>query len=176
MNKILSIFLFLTFLFNYVIRLSANDDTYINSSNIIYNEKQNVVELAENSKINYKDTNILIDRGMIDYNKNEIEVFGNFYLYQELNILSGENLIGNTSLDSFTASNVSFIYNDDLKIDSDNMKREDNWIFITSSGLISGDGFLISARRDVLNRNINISKIILLVISIFYIFFINTKN
>jgi len=55
MNKIFSIFIFLIFLFNYVIKLNANDDTYINSSNIIYNEKQNVVELAENSKINYKE-------------------------------------------------------------------------------------------------------------------------
>ena len=130
MNKIFSIFIFLIFLFNYVIKLNANDDTYINSSNIIYNEKQNIVELAENSKINYKDTNILIDRGMIDYNKNEIEVFGSFYLYQGLNILSGENLIGNTTLDSFTANNVSFIYNDDLKIDSDITKRENNDIFL----------------------------------------------
>ena len=135
MNKIFSIFIFLIFLFNYVIKLSANDDTYINSSNIIYNEKQNVVELAENSKINYKDTNILIDRGMIDYNKNEIEVFGNFYLYQELNILSGEKLIGNTTLDSFTANNVSFIYNDDLKIDSNNIKRENNELYFYNNFL-----------------------------------------
>ena len=135
MNKIFSIFIFLIFLFNYVIKLSANDDTYINSSNIIYNEKLNIVELAENSKINYKDTNILIDRGMIDYNKNEIEVFGNFYLYQELNILSGENLIGNTSLDSFTANNVSFIYNDDLKIDSAEIKREDNEVYFFNNFL-----------------------------------------
>lgn len=135
MNKIFSIFLFLTFLFNYVIRLSANDDTYINSSNIIYNEKQNIVELAENSKINYKDTNILIDRGIIDYNKNEIEVFGNFYLYQELNILSGENLIGNTTLDNFTANNASFIYNDDLKIDSDKIKRENNLVYFYNNFL-----------------------------------------
>ena len=135
MNKIFSIFIFLIFLFNYVIKLSANDNTYINSSNIIYNEKKNVVELAENSKINYKDTNILIDRGMIDYNKNEIEVFGNFYLYQELNILSGKNLIGNTSLDSFTANNVSFIYNDDLKIDSAETKREDNELYFYNNFL-----------------------------------------
>ena len=135
MNKIFSIFIFLIFLFNYVIKLSANDDTYINSSNIIYNEKQNVIELAENSKINFKDTNILIDRGMIDYNKNEIEVLGNFYLYQELNILSGENLKGNTSLDIFTANNVSFIYNDDLKIDSDNIKREDNEVYFYNNFL-----------------------------------------
>ena len=135
MNKIFSIFIFLIFLFNYVIKLNANDDTYINSSNIIYNEKQNVVELAENSKINYKDTNILIDRGIIDYNKNEIEVFGNFYLYQGLNILSGENLIGNTTLDNFTANNVSFIYNDDLKIDSDNIKRENNEVYFYNNFL-----------------------------------------
>ena len=135
MNKIFSIFLFLIFLFNYVIRLSANDDTYINSSNIIYNEKQNIIELAENSKINYKDTNILIDRGIIDYNKNEIEVFGNFYLYQELNILSGENLKGNTSLDIFTANNVSFIYNDDLKIDSNNIKKENNVVYFYNNFL-----------------------------------------
>ena len=135
MNKIFSIFIFLIFLFNYVIKLSANDETYINSSNIIYNEKKNIVELAENSKINFKDTNILIDRGVIDYNKNEIEVFGNFYLYQELNILSGENLIGNTTLDSFNANNVSFIYNDDLKIDSDNIKRENNEVYFYNNFL-----------------------------------------
>ena len=135
MNKIFSIFIFLIFLFNYVIKLSANDDTYINSSNITYNEKQNIVELAENSKINYKDTNILIDRGIIDYNKNKIEVFGNFYLYQGLNILSGENLIGNTTLDSFTANSVSFIYNNDLKIDSDNIKRENNEVYFYNNFL-----------------------------------------
>ena len=67
-----------------IINLKANDDTYINSSNIIYNEKENVVELADNSKINFKNTNILIDKGIIDYNQDKFEVFGNFYLYQEL--------------------------------------------------------------------------------------------
>ena len=71
MNKIfLTITILLIFLFNQVIRLNANDDTYINSSNITYNEKENVIELAENSKINYKNINILIDKGIIDYNKN----------------------------------------------------------------------------------------------------------
>ena len=43
--------------------------------------EKNIVELAENSKINIKNTNILIDRGIIDYNQNKFEVFGNFYLY-----------------------------------------------------------------------------------------------
>ena len=123
------------FLFNQFIKLSANDDTYINSSNIIYNEKENIVELAEDSKINYKNTNVLIDKGIIDYNKNEFEVFGNFYLYEDLNILSGKNLKGNTNLNIFTANDVSFIYNDDLKIDSNNLNREDNYIYFYNNFL-----------------------------------------
>ena len=136
MNKIfILIFLFFIFLFNQVIRLNANDDTYINSSNITYNEKENIVELSKNSKINFKNTNILIDKGIIDYNKNEFEVFGNFYLYEELTILSGQNLKGNTSLNIFSADNVSYIYNDDLKIDSEKLDREDNFLYFYNNFL-----------------------------------------
>ena len=36
-------------------------------------KKKNIVELAENSKININDTNILVDRGIIDYNNDKIE-------------------------------------------------------------------------------------------------------
>ena len=103
MNKIIFINIFFLFFINQLILLNANDDTYINTSNITYNEKENIVELSENSKINYKNTNILIDKGIIDYNKNEIEVFGNFYLYQDLNILSGKNLKGDTNFNNFKA-------------------------------------------------------------------------
>ena len=127
MNKnFISIFILIFILFSQILKLVANDDIYINSSNITYNEKENIVELAENSKINFENTNILIDKGIINYDKNEFEVFGNFYLYEELTILSGQDLKGNTSLDIFSANNVNFIYNDDLKIDSDNLNRENN--------------------------------------------------
>ena len=130
MNKIhISVFLFFIILFNKILNINANDDTYINSSNITYNEKDNIVELAENSKINFKNTNILIDKGIIDYNKNEFEVFGNFYLYEDLTILSGKNLKGNVNLDVFSADDVSYIYNDDLKIDSENLNREYNLLY-----------------------------------------------
>ena len=136
MNKIfLTIIILIIFLFNQVIRLNANDDTYINSSNITYNEKENVVELSKNSKINFKNTNILIDKGIIDYNKNKFEVFGNFYLYEELTILSGQNLKGNTNLNIFSADNVSYIYNDDLKIDSDILDRDDNFLYFYNNFL-----------------------------------------
>lgn len=106
--------------------LNANDDTYINSKNITYDEEKNIIELAKNSKININKTNILIDRGIIDYNKNIIEVYGNFFLYEELNMLSGRDLKGNTKLDIFSASDVSYIYNNDLKIDSTKLNREQN--------------------------------------------------
>ena len=54
--------------------MNADDDTYINTSNIIYDEN-NIIELAENSKINFNDTNILVDRGIIDYNNDTIKIF-----------------------------------------------------------------------------------------------------
>ena len=93
MSKIFSIIFIIIFIIRYILLINDNDinDTYINTSNIIYDEKKNIVELAENSKININNTNILVDRGVIDYNNNKIEIFGKFYLYQELNILSGKN-------------------------------------------------------------------------------------
>ena len=128
MNKIIIIFLILIFCFRQIIVLNANN-TYINTSNITYDEEKNIVELAENSKININNTNILVDRGIIDYDKNEIEIFGNFYLYQETNILSGKDLKGDVKLKNFSANAVSFIYNDDLKIDSDSATRSENDVF-----------------------------------------------
>ncbi len=116
-------------MFKHTISANTDDDTYINTSNISYDEKNNTIELSENSKINVEDTSILIDRGIIDYNKNEIEVFGNFYLYQELNILSGKDLKGDTTLNNFSAKEVSYIYNNDLKIDSKNAERFENEVY-----------------------------------------------
>ncbi len=136
MNKFFIIFLIFVFFLRQIVFLNANNnETYINTTNITYDEKKNIVELAENSKINIGNTNILVDKGIIDYNKNEIEVFGNFYLYQETNILSGEDLKGDTKLKNFKANKVSFIYNDDLKIDSDKALRSENDIYFYNNFL-----------------------------------------
>ena len=135
MNKISIIFLILILLIRQIFVLSANDETYINTTNITYNEERNIVEFADNSKINIGDSNILVDRGVIDYNKNEIEIFGNFYLYQETNILSGKDLIGDTNLQNFKANKVSFIYDNELKIDSDSALRTGNDVFFYNNFL-----------------------------------------
>ena len=50
MNKLLIIFFALIFLLKHIIHLNANNDTYINTSNIIYDEK-NIVELAKKQKL-----------------------------------------------------------------------------------------------------------------------------
>ncbi len=135
MNRFLIFFFIFIICLRQIVVLNANNETYINTTNIIYDEEKNVVELAENSKINIGETNILVDRGIIDYNKNEIEVFGNFYLYQETNILSGINLKGDTELNNFTANKVSFIYNNDLKIDSDKAFRSENDVYFYNNFL-----------------------------------------
>ena len=139
MNKLIVIPLIIVFFLRQIIILNANDDTYINTSNITYDEKNNIVELAENSKINIGNTNILVDRGIIDYNNDTIEIFGNFYLYQELNILSGKDLVGNTSMSNFKANEVSYIYNNDLKIDSDRAVRSDGIVIFYNNFLTPCD-------------------------------------
>ncbi len=126
MSRLFLVVFIIIFFFKQLISLGADNDTYINTTNITYDEVENIIELAENSKININDTNILVDRGIIDYGNDKVEVFGNFYLYQDLNILSGKNLIGDTKLNNFSAIDVSYIYNNDLKIDSDKSKRSDN--------------------------------------------------
>ena len=130
MNKNIIIFIIVIIVFRQLIFAETNlkDNTYINTTNIQYDEKNNIVELSKNSKINFENTNILIDRGIIDYNNDKIEVFGNFYLYQDFNILSGKDLIGKVKLDSFKANDVSYIYNNDFKIDSASAERSSNLI------------------------------------------------
>ena len=55
MNKFLISLIVIMFFFKQIILLNADNDlsndTYINTSNITYYEKENIVELAENSKI-----------------------------------------------------------------------------------------------------------------------------
>ena len=137
MNKIFIILLIFSLFLRQIMILNANNnnDTYINTTNIIYDEKNNIIEFADNSKINIGNTNILVDNGVIDYNKNKIEVYGNFYLYQETNILSGKDLQGDTNLKNFTANQVSFIYDNDLKIDSDKASRSDNEVYFFNNFL-----------------------------------------
>ena len=135
-KKLITLIIFSFILINQAIKLNATDnDTYISSNNITYNEKENIIELAENSKINFNNINILIDKGIIDYDNGVFEIFGNFYLYEKLNILSGKNLKGDTELNSFKTENVSYIYNDDLKIDAYELYKDNDILYFYNNFL-----------------------------------------
>ena len=123
-NKIIKIFLSIIFLTYSTIIVFADTNTYINTENIIYDEKNKIVELAKNSKINVRETSILIDKGIIDLEESTIEVFGNFYLNHYSGILSGKDLKGNSNLDKYTAKGVSFLYDNNFKIDSEKIEKD----------------------------------------------------
>ena len=135
MSRYIIVFLIIIIFFRQIVFLSANNDTYINTTNIVYDEDKEIIELSKNSKININNSNILVDRGIIDYKNDKIEVFGDFYLYQEINILSGKDLKGDINLNNFKATDVSYIYNDDLKIVSDNTERSENVIYFYNNFL-----------------------------------------
>ena len=130
MKNIYKLLFIIFFLINNLFALNEVDNTsYINTKNITYNEIDQIIELGENSLINIKDTNILTNKGIIDYKNNKIELFGDLYIYQDKNILSAQDLKGDIKLENFKANSVSYIYNDDLKIDSTIMQRNQNKIF-----------------------------------------------
>ena len=136
MNKIIiKLVIILLFTFSYLLAINIDENTYINTKNITYDKNSNSIELGESSLINIKDINILTDQGLIDYNKKSIEIKGSFYFYQNENVLSGENLNGNIDLTNFYANKISYIYNNDLKIDAKNVQRVDNIITFTDSFL-----------------------------------------
>ena len=127
MRNLFKVNLIIIIFINNVFALSETKDTsYINTDNITYNEIDNTVELGENSLINIGSNNIYLNKGIIDYNNNSIEIYGNLYIYQGLNILSSTDLIGDTQLTNFKTNKVSYIYNDDLKVDSEFMEKMGN--------------------------------------------------
>lgn len=136
MNKLISFLVTILFFnFNYIAAIGLDKNTYINTKNITYDEDNNIIELGKDSFVNINNINILADRGIIDYNNNTFEIYGNFYLYQNETVLSGVNLTGLIDSSEFKASNVSYIYNNDLKIDSKNVERKNNEIIFKNSFL-----------------------------------------
>lgn len=137
-------FLFLlsfTFFLNVYANSKFGLDTYINTSNIDYDETGNKVELSGNTKINTDNINLITDNILIDYNQNTLKVNGDLYLNYFNSVLSGENLEGSINFNSFKIDNVNFIYNDKFKIDS--KKSEKN-----KTDLIFYDNFLTPCKLN----------------------------
>ena len=61
--------LFFYFFFINSLLAIENKNTYINTQNIEYDQKNDLVILGKNSLLNYKDINIELESGIIDYKK-----------------------------------------------------------------------------------------------------------
>ena len=130
MKKLIKYIFLSIFFYNSLFAFNGiKNSSYINTNNITYNEEDDIIELGENSLININETNILTNKGIIDYKNDSIEIFGNLYIYQDKNIISAEGLSGNINLTTFKTNKVSYIYNNDLKVDSKQMERNDNEIY-----------------------------------------------
>ena len=103
-------------------------NTYINSKNIFFDEKNNKVILGKDSYINNDEVGILSDGGFIDFKNNKIEIKDKFYLLQNEEIFSGYNLETDDKLEKATAENINYIINGNFKIQSNNLVKEKNII------------------------------------------------
>jgi len=129
------LFISLTFIDNSYALNEKNPLSYINTKNITYNESEGIIELGKDSLININDTNILTNKGIINYPKNRIEIFGSFYIYEGLNILTGDYLISDINFENLKINSVNYIFNNDLKIDSKNLEKTNNNIIFYNSFL-----------------------------------------
>ena len=132
-NKFFLFFVISIFFLSGLSAINLDDNTYINSKNVTYDEENKILELNEDAYLNINDTNIFIDQGKVYYEKDIIETYDNFHLSQGNNIISGENLKSNISFTNFSASNVSYVYNNDLKIDSKSINRKGELISFYNS-------------------------------------------
>ena len=132
MNKILFIFLllFVTGKFN---AEPITNDIYVNSKNINYDKETNLINLGQNSLINYQSASIRTDEGVIDVGNKRINIEGNFYLNYSEDIMKGNSLNADLNFNEGSAKNVNYIFNKKLKINSENLNKRNNTIIFNDS-------------------------------------------
>ena len=96
---------------------SSNGNTYINSKNIYFDQKNNIVTLGENSYLNNDEISLYANDGYIDFKNDIINIEEKFYILQNnTEIFSGHSLIGDSNLINIQAKNINYIINENFKI------------------------------------------------------------
>ena len=131
MNKIY-LFFIISISLNVIAKEIANE-VYVNSNNISYDKKTNVINLGKNSLINYDSTSIKTDSGKIDINNKTIDIEGNFYLNYAGDIMKGNQLRADLNFNEGSAKNVNYIFNKNLKINSKILQKIDKKIIFKDS-------------------------------------------
>ncbi|MDB2435190.1 LPS assembly protein LptD, partial [Alphaproteobacteria bacterium] len=116
-----------------VIAKEIANEVYVNSNNISYDKKTNVINLGKNSLINYDSTSIKTDSGKIDINNKTIDIEGNFYLNYAGDIMKGNQLRADLNFNEGSAKNVNYIFNKNLKINSKILQKIDKKIIFKDS-------------------------------------------
>ncbi len=132
MNKFIY-FIIAYFLSIFVAAEELGKDIYINSKNIYYDKEKNIIILGKNSFIDYKSASIKTDNATIDNNTKEILIPGNFYLNFTTDILRGNYLKGDLNFNNAYAEGVNYIYNKNLKIDSELLLKKNQKIIFSNS-------------------------------------------
>jgi LPS-assembly protein len=131
MNKIY--LCLITFISFSLVAKQITNDIYVNSSNIYYDKEKNIVNLGENSLINYQTATIKTDEGIIDVNNKKITIDGNFYLNYSNDIMKGESLKADLNFNEGSAINVNYIFDKELKINSKYLYKKNNNITFLDS-------------------------------------------
>ena len=131
MNKIF--LFFIIFISLNVISEEITNEVYVNSNNISYDKKTNIINLGKNSLINYDLTSIKTDSGKIDINNKTIDIEDNFYLNYAGDIMKGNQLKADLNFNEGSAKNVNYIFNKNLKINSKILQKIDKKIIFQDS-------------------------------------------
>lgn len=108
---------------------NSNGNTYINSKNIYFDQKNNIVTLGKNSYLNNDEISLFANDGYIDFKNDIINIEEKFYILQNnTEIFSGNSLVGDSNLINIQAKNVNYIINESFKITSENLEKEDGQI------------------------------------------------
>jgi lipopolysaccharide assembly outer membrane protein LptD (OstA) len=107
----------------------SNGNTYINSTNIYFDQKNNIVTLGKNSYLNNDEISLFANDGYIDFKNDVINIEEKFYILQNnTEIFSGHSLVGDSSLINIQAKNINYIINENFKIISKNLEKKESQI------------------------------------------------
>ena len=105
---------------------NLNETTYINSKNIFFDKENNKVILGQDSYINNDEVTLVSNGGYIDFKENIIDIKNKFYILQTNEIFSGNSLKSDTKFTNATAEDVSYIINENFKIQSSKLIKSQN--------------------------------------------------
>ena len=122
MNKILFIFVLLIMAVQFNAEQISNE-IYVNSKNLNYDKKTDIINLGKNSLINYQSASIKTDEGLIDLKGKKIYIDGNFYLNYSTDIMKGIFLKADLNFKEGSAKNVNYILNKKIKINAELLNK-----------------------------------------------------